>query len=175
MVLGQIKPRPWSQVLLPPPLTSTVSEEHGPTLQGRRGAAWQPGWGVGGVSAGDNGGRGPGPAAWCGAGSHHVLSDGIWNAGLSVCEMTVLGNKVGKAVKHRPGFNPTFTLVTITMVTSRMLCCLPERGTPRITGAPVGPICSFQEPRGDFKWGAVPLCRGHPLVGVSCPLPPEAP
>lgn len=51
-------------------------------------------------------------------------------------------------MEHRPGFNLTFTVVTIAVVTSHMLCCLPERGDT-----------VNQESGGDFKWGAS-LCAG---------------
>lgn len=84
--------------------------------------------------------------------------------------MTVLGNKEGKAGKHGPGFNPTFTMVTIAVVTSRMLRCLPERGTPRITGAPVGPspAPAFRS-LGVTLSGEPSLCAGGTPRG--CELP----
>lgn len=91
--------------------------------------------------------------------------------------MTVLGNKEGKAVKHRPGFNLTFTMVTIAVVTSRILCCLSERGTPRVTGAPVGtsPAPALRS-LGVTLSGEPSLCAGgHPSwVRAAC-CQPEAP
>lgn len=82
VILGQIKRSLCLRYYFLPPLTSGVSKDHGPKLQGRCGRCLAAGGSVPGT-VGQSAGRGSGPAAWCGAGLHHVLSNGIWNPGLS--------------------------------------------------------------------------------------------